>query len=151
MALLKKQEALCLELGNKDGLQRSYGHQAVILHARGHLEEAMALHKKKEALCLELGNKDSLQIAYCNQALILRDWGRLEESMALLREQEVLCLELGLRSGLGYCYWNWGLLARAQGDHSTEQSKLQAALDIFTASKMPRHRNAVAAQLTPHS
>jgi hypothetical protein len=29
--LHKKKEALCLELGNKDGLQGSYGNQAVIL------------------------------------------------------------------------------------------------------------------------
>ncbi|MGB5618518.1 MAG: TIR domain-containing protein, partial [Desulfobacterales bacterium] len=58
MALLKKQEALCIELGNKDGLQRTYGNQAGILQAWGQLEEAMALLKKQEALCIELGNKD---------------------------------------------------------------------------------------------
>jgi hypothetical protein len=61
MALLKKQEALCLELGNKDGLQASYGNQAGILKAWGRLEEALALLKKQEALCLELGNKDELK------------------------------------------------------------------------------------------
>ena len=63
MALHKKQEALCLELGNKDGLQRSYGNRAVILQAWGRLKEAMAMLKKQEALCLELGNKDGLQRA----------------------------------------------------------------------------------------
>jgi hypothetical protein len=31
LALHKKQEALCLELGNKDGLQASYGNQALNL------------------------------------------------------------------------------------------------------------------------
>jgi tetratricopeptide (TPR) repeat protein len=70
MALLKKQEALCLELGNKDGLSQSYGNQAVILQAWGRLEEAMALLKKQEALCLELGNRSGL--AYCYRA-----WGLL--------------------------------------------------------------------------
>jgi hypothetical protein len=43
---------LCLELGNKDGLQGCYGGQALILKAWGRLEEALALHKKQEALCL---------------------------------------------------------------------------------------------------
>jgi Transposase len=38
LALLKKEEALCLELGNKDGLQASYGNQALILRAWGQLE-----------------------------------------------------------------------------------------------------------------
>ncbi len=55
----------------KHALQRSYGHQALILKAWGRLEEALALHKKEEAICLELGNKDGLQTSYGNQALIL--------------------------------------------------------------------------------
>jgi hypothetical protein len=41
MALHKKVEALCLELGNKDGLQKGYGNQTVILRAWGQLEEAI--------------------------------------------------------------------------------------------------------------
>jgi tetratricopeptide (TPR) repeat protein len=94
-----------------------------------------------------LGNRDSLQRSYGNQAVILRDWGRLEEAMALHKKQEALCLELGSRLVLGYCYWSWGLLARAQGDLATERAKLQAALDIFTELKMPRERDAVAAEL----
>ena len=61
MALHKKEEAICLELGNKDCLQISYGNQALILQDWGRLEEALALHKKEEAICLELGNKDGLQ------------------------------------------------------------------------------------------
>jgi hypothetical protein len=68
--LHKKEEALCLELGNKDSLQTSYGNQASILYAWGRLEEAFELHKKQEALCLELGNRSSL--AYCDWA-----WGLL--------------------------------------------------------------------------
>jgi tetratricopeptide (TPR) repeat protein len=66
LALLKKTEALYLELGNKDGLQRTYGSQALILQAWGRLEEALALHKKAEALCLELGNKAGSAIVIGN-------------------------------------------------------------------------------------
>jgi tetratricopeptide (TPR) repeat protein len=75
LALHKKQEAICLELGDKVELLKSYGNQAVILRIRGRLEEAMVLHKKEEDICLELGNKDGLQISYGNQALILNAWG----------------------------------------------------------------------------
>ena len=32
LALHKKQEAICLELGNKDGLSKSYAGQALILN-----------------------------------------------------------------------------------------------------------------------
>ena len=42
-----------LSWSNKDGLQISYGNQALILQAWGRLEETLALHKKQEALCLE--------------------------------------------------------------------------------------------------
>jgi hypothetical protein len=65
--IVQQQEALCLELGNKDGLSRSYGNQAVILKDWGRPEEALALHKKEEALCLELGNRNNL--AHCYWAL----------------------------------------------------------------------------------
>jgi tetratricopeptide (TPR) repeat protein len=147
MALQKKEEVLCLELGDKDGLQISYGNQAVILRRWGRLDEAMALCQKEEAVCLELGNKAGLQASYGHQAGILAAWGRLGEAMALLRKQEVLCLELGLRSSLGNCYLSWGPVARAQGDRVTERAKLQAALDIFTELKMPRQRDEVVAEL----
>ena len=147
MELLQKHDKLCLELGNKDSLAASYGNQALILRDWGRLEEAMALHKKEEALSLELGNKDSLQRSYGNQAATFQVWGRLEQAMVLLKKQEALCLELGLRRALGHCHWFWGRLARAQGDRATARAKLQAALDIFTELKMPRERDAVAADL----
>jgi len=101
LRIVKLQEILCLDLGDKDDLQRSYGNQALILRAWGRLKEAFVLRKKEEAICLELGNKDSLQHSYGNQALILKTWGRLKEAFELLKKQEALCLELGNRSSLG--------------------------------------------------
>jgi hypothetical protein len=148
LALHKKEEALCLELGDKDGLQRSYGNQALILKAWGRLEEALALPEKQEAICRELGNKNGLQRSYGNQALILRAWGQSEEALALHRKQEAICRELGNKNGLGYCYWAWGLLARAQGDRETEKQKLEAALALFSELKMPRERDAVRPELS---
>ena len=47
LALHKKQEAICLELGNKDSLQASYGNQALILQAWGRLEEALVTCPQK--------------------------------------------------------------------------------------------------------
>ena len=73
LRILQQKEALCLKLGNKDGLQASYGNQALILSAWGRLEEAMALLKKKEALCLELGNRSSLAYCYWNWGLLARE------------------------------------------------------------------------------
>jgi tetratricopeptide (TPR) repeat protein len=147
LRIVQQEEALCLELGDKDGLQRSYGNQAGILQAWGQLEDALALHEKEEALCLELGNKNGLSTSYGNQAGILKDWGPLEEALAPLKKQEALCLELGNRSNLAYCYANWDLLAREQRDRKTEREKLTAALDIFNELNMPRERDAVRVEL----
>jgi len=60
-------------LGNKDGMQRSLGNQALILMVRGDLGGSMALHKQKEQICRELGNKNGLAISLINQALLLAD------------------------------------------------------------------------------
>jgi hypothetical protein len=79
MALHKKQESLCLELGNKYGLQRSYGNQAVILKAWGRMEEAFELLKKAESLCLELGNRSSLAYCYWESGLLAREQRDHEE------------------------------------------------------------------------
>ena len=128
MALHKKQEEICLELGNKNDLQASYGNQALILQAWGRLEEAMALHKKEEEICLELGNKNDLQIGYGNQALILQTWGRLEEAMALHKKEEEICLELGNKNDLQISYGNqagilqaWGRLEEAMALHKKKE------------------------------
>jgi tetratricopeptide (TPR) repeat protein len=115
LRIVQQQEALCLELGDKDSLQRSYGHQAVILQAWGRLEEAMALHKKQETLCQELGNKDGLQRSYGNQAVILKSWGRWEEAFELLEKQEALCLDVGNKDGLQASYGNQALILYNRG------------------------------------
>ena len=53
-------------------LQASLGNLAVILYARGELDNAMDLHQEEERLCRVLDHKQSLQASLCNQALILR-------------------------------------------------------------------------------
>ena len=115
MALHKKEEALCEELGHKNGLSISYGNQAQILRSWGKLEEAMALHKKEEALCEELGHKDGLQASYSSQAQILADWGQLEQAMALHKKTEVVYEELGHKDSLQRCYGNQAHILRAWG------------------------------------
>jgi hypothetical protein len=57
MVLLQRQEGICMKIGNLDGLQESYGNQAVILMARGRVGEAAALLQRQEAIRLELGKR----------------------------------------------------------------------------------------------
>jgi tetratricopeptide (TPR) repeat protein len=129
MAMLKKQEAICEELGDRAGLSACYGNQALILSDWGKLEEAMAMLKKQEAICEELGDRAGLSKSYCGQALILKAWGKLDEAMAMHQKQEAICEELGDRAGLSRSYGNqalilsdWGKLEEAMAMHKKEEA-----------------------------
>lgn len=115
IALLKKQEALCLELNNKRGLWACYCNQAGIIKEWGRIQEALDLLQAMEALCLELDHRDGLAAAYGNRAIILIGWGKFDEAMKLLEKQEALCLEMNFKIGLGACYSNRAKIMRAWG------------------------------------
>src|ERR1035438_7826780 len=93
VALHKKEEAICLELGNKDGLQASYGNQALILIQQNRLNEALVLLEKKEPICCELGLRDHLGYTYWQWAWLARAQGdrktekeKLEQALAIFTE-----------------------------------------------------------------
>jgi tetratricopeptide (TPR) repeat protein len=96
MTLHEKEEALCLELGNKNGLQRSYCNQALILKAWGRLEEAMALLKKQEVFCLELGNRSGLAYCYSNWGLLARKQRDRKTEREKLAAALDICTELNM-------------------------------------------------------
>ncbi len=108
LELLKKQEEICLALGDQDWLQHSYGNQAGIFLIRGRLDESIDLYKKQEEICLVLGSQDGLQRSYAGQALILKALGRVDEAFALHKKEEEICLALGKRSSS-----KWGRLDEA--------------------------------------
>jgi hypothetical protein len=93
MVLHKKEEAICIKLGNRDGLQYSYCNQAVILVVRGRPDEALALLQKQEAICIELGNQHGFAYCYWNWGLLARRLGdraaeldKLKQALAIFTE-----------------------------------------------------------------
>jgi tetratricopeptide (TPR) repeat protein len=133
MALLKEQERICRELGNKDGLGMSLGNQANILYDRGDLDGAIALHKEEERICRELGNKDGLSGSLGNQANILYARGNLGGAMALHKEQERICRELGNPQSLSISLANQaGILRRIPGRSPEARRLSDEALTIAT-------------------
>ena len=93
LALHKKEEVICEELGNENSLQISYGNQAGILKAWGRLEEALALLKNQEAICLGIGNKSNLGYCYFNWGVLARNMkdnatskAKLEAALAIFTE-----------------------------------------------------------------
>jgi len=120
MALFKKQERLCRELGDKEGLSNTLGAQAEVLQARGDPNGAMALLKEQECLCRELGDKEGLSDTLGDQAFILqaredlgRDW---DGAMDLYKEEERLCHELGNKRGLSRSLGNQAVILSERGD-----------------------------------
>jgi hypothetical protein len=83
MVLLEEQECLCREIGNRDGLQRTFGIQAAVLQEQGDLKGAMALLKAQERLCLELGNPERLSISLAYQAQLLNHMSEHNEARRL--------------------------------------------------------------------
>jgi hypothetical protein len=87
MELLKEQERICRELGNKHGLQASLGNQALIHKDWGELEKAMELHKEKERICRELELKEGLAYSLVNKAsMMAHKLSRPEEGLPLAKE-----------------------------------------------------------------
>src|SRR4051795_12783995 len=96
MVLHKKEEAICEELGDRSGLQASYGNQALILQDWGRLDEAMALHKKQEAICEELGDRSGLGFCYANLGLLYREQGDDANGTASLKKTLAIFTELNM-------------------------------------------------------
>ena len=85
--LLKQEEEIYRELGNKEGLARSLGNQALMLQNVGDLEAALGLRKEEEDIFQELGNKEGLAISLINQASILQRMpGRIRVARSLADE-----------------------------------------------------------------
>ena len=74
MELLKEQEKISRKLGNKEGLAKSLGSQALIYRDLGEPDRAMELFNEQEQMSRKLGNNDELQRSLENQALISGTW-----------------------------------------------------------------------------
>ena len=114
MDLHKQEEALCVELNYKAGLQVSYGNQAMILMERGLLKDAMILLQRKKLLCVELDDVAGVITSYGNQALILMEWNRLDDAMAVQKHVEDLCVKLDNKTGLMASYGNQAVILSNQ-------------------------------------
>ena len=74
------------ELGDRAGLAKCYGNQALILQAWGRLDEAMALFKKIEQIFTELGDRAGLARTWWNQGIIYGKKGDKKRQIELWRK-----------------------------------------------------------------
>jgi tetratricopeptide (TPR) repeat protein len=117
-------ERICRELGDRDGLQRAVGNQALVLKARNDLDAAMRRLIEQERVCCELGLPDSLQRCWANQANILEIRGDLDGAMKLNEQVERICRDMDDRDSLQRCLGN-------QGNILAQKGLFQEALDKY--------------------
>jgi tetratricopeptide (TPR) repeat protein len=81
--------------GDQENLADALYNQAMIIHAHGDLDGAMALYQEQERLCRELGLQDGLARSLAGQALLLSQMGRSHEALPLAEEAYLLATTRG--------------------------------------------------------
>jgi tetratricopeptide (TPR) repeat protein len=106
MKLMKEQEGLCRELGDKAWLRWSLGGQAtalsnqsLILRDKGDLDGAMKLLKEQECICRELGDLAGLKESIGRQMELLRDTGDPQAAAKLFLQHVTMRRALGEKVG----------------------------------------------------
>ena len=116
MALLKEQEQICHQLGDKSLLGASLNLQGKLFVIQGKLDEAMSLFGEVERIARELGNEIGVAKSLNNQAGILHSRGDLDGAMALLREMERISREVGDKFVLAWCLGHQANILDDRGD-----------------------------------
>lgn len=86
LALLRQEERMCEELGDQEGLARSWGNQAAILSKQGAWEKALALHEREARLKQVLGDETGVATSWWNQGRLFQEQNRHEEAKKLMRQ-----------------------------------------------------------------
>jgi tetratricopeptide (TPR) repeat protein len=145
LTLLEKQEAICLEVGDKNTLLRDYVLRALALPAlqRPRRHSHFSKSKKRSLVNYE----EALLVGYPAYELILEECGRTEEALTVLKTFEAICLELEDKAGLALSYSTWRLLASEWGESETAKEKFQRAVELFTERNRPNDRDTIQAML----
>ena len=99
LALYQEVEPIHRKLGNENELSTNIGNQAVILMARGRLNDAMALLKEQEGICRRLEKPHGLVLSPVNQAMILKGVERATEALQLMEEAYRLSTTIATTDG----------------------------------------------------
>jgi hypothetical protein len=94
MELLKRQKKICEDLGDRASLQANYNSQALILRARGELEEAMELVECQLAICHNIGLRSGIRSGFLIQADLFEAMGQPEKAPPLRAEAAAIEAEL---------------------------------------------------------
>jgi tetratricopeptide (TPR) repeat protein len=95
LMLFAREEALCREAGDTNGLQISLGNRAQVLRQRGDAVGALAVMGEQEELCRSIGDSAGVVRALAAQAAVLGDQGHLDLALQRFAEHRRVSSELG--------------------------------------------------------
>jgi tetratricopeptide (TPR) repeat protein len=127
LPLLREQERICRQLGDKLGLQRALGNQAGALLKRGDVAGASPLLQEQERISRELADLDGVATSLMNQAIVLKQQGELDRALRLLEEAERLRRALGHQDGLATVLVNRAAILIRRGEPDQAMTILRQA------------------------
>jgi tetratricopeptide (TPR) repeat protein len=116
MEMLKEEERICRELGDRFGLQDVWANQVVPLLNIGDMEGINKIAREMERNS-ELMNKRQYSRILHVKGLMLAETGKLDEALKVYREKEKICNELKDVQCLYMTYNNSGLILYEKGDY----------------------------------
>ncbi|MBN2088152.1 tetratricopeptide repeat protein [candidate division KSB1 bacterium] len=113
----KIQAEICIRTNNKEGLQNSYGNQAVMLRYQKNYREALNLLHQQEAICQEIKDQRGLLRCYGNMANIYKLQKKYQEALAFHHKEEQIIKEFGDQKMLQIAFGNQALVYRTLHDY----------------------------------
>ena len=111
-SILKEQQKICEKVTDlkvrNDGLQKSFGYQALIYEIQGKKDQALLKFHEQQEICRKSGNEYWLQISLGNEGLLLKDLGKYDEAWKLFEEKEKISRKISNFQGL-----QWALKYKA--------------------------------------
>jgi len=127
-SILKDQEEICKKVTDlqerNDGLQKSFGYQAIIYEIQGNKDQALLKFHDQQEICRNSGNEYWLQISLGNEGLLLRDLEKYDEAWKLFDEKERISRKIFNLQGL-----QWALNYKA--DICIKRKELASAMNMY--------------------
>jgi tetratricopeptide (TPR) repeat protein len=95
LALFSREETLCRQAGDVNGLQISLGNRAQVLRQRGDHAGALAVMGEQEELCRSIGDSAGVARALAAQGAVLGDQGQLDMALQRFGEHRRVAREMG--------------------------------------------------------
>jgi tetratricopeptide (TPR) repeat protein len=126
----KKSLRISEELGNRDGMARSYYRIGIVAQYQGDYDLASECYKKSLHISEELGNRDGMARSYHQLGIVAQDRGDYEQALDWYKKSLHISEELGNRDGMARSYHQIGMVVQDRGDYNQALDWYKKSLQI---------------------